>query len=68
MVRPLRGLPRPTPMTGWAIIMLSGAIMVLNLIEFGEVHLLPGGHTPLWFATGVAGLVGGAMLIGSTQS
>ena len=62
-----RSLPRPTPLTGWAIIMLSSAIMVLSLIELGDLHLLPGAHTPLWLAAGVAGLVGGALLTGSTQ-
>ncbi|MGH3764825.1 MAG: hypothetical protein ACRDTX_06705 [Pseudonocardiaceae bacterium] len=67
MLRPVRTVPRPTPLTGWAIIMLSSSIMILSLIEFGGGHLLPGAHTPLWFVAEVAGLLGGAMLIGSTH-
>lgn len=67
VARPVRTIPRPTPLTGWAIIMLGSAIMVLNLVKLGELHLLPGGHTPLWLAAGVAGLLGGSMLIGSTN-
>ena len=66
MARPVRTIPRPTPLTGWAIVMLSSVIMVLSLVEFGDVHLLPGAHTPLWLVAGIAGLVGGSMLIGST--
>lgn len=67
MLRPLRTVPRPTPLTGWAINILSSAIMVLSLVELGGGHLLPGGHTPLWLVAGVAGVLGGAMLIGSTH-
>lgn len=58
--------PGPTPLTGWAIVMLSSAVVVLNLImEFSDLHLLPGGHSQMWLAAGVIGLLGGAMLIGS---
>ncbi len=53
---------------GWAIVVLSSAVVVFNLIEFGDGHLLPGGHISLWLVAGVAGLPGGAMLIGSTYS
>ncbi|HJT05257.1 MAG TPA: hypothetical protein VJ757_16770 [Pseudonocardiaceae bacterium] len=67
MARPVRTIPRPTPLTGWAMIMLSSMIMVLDLVELGDAHLLPGGHTPLWLVAGVAGLLGGSMLIGSTR-
>lgn len=68
MARQLRPLPRPTPLTGWAIVMLSGAVVVLNLVmEFSDLHLLPGGHSQLWFAAGVTGLLGGVMLIGSAK-
>ncbi len=41
--------------------------MVLSLVEIGGGHLLSGGHTPLWLVAGVAGVPGGAMLIGSTH-
>ncbi len=67
MLRPLRPVPRPTPQTGWATVIPSSAIMVLSLVEIGGGHLLSGGHTPLWLVAGVAGVPGGAMLIGSTH-
>ena len=66
MSRLVRSLPRPTPLSGWAIITLSSVIMVLDIIQFGDGHLLPGAHSPLWLAVGVVGLLGGARLIGST--
>lgn len=65
-VAQLRIFPRPARLMGWAIVMLGGVVVVVNLVmEFSDLRLLPGGHSPLWLVAGVAGLLGGAMLIGS---
>lgn len=62
MAPPVADLSRSDPVTEWPIIMLSGAVMDLDLTETGDGRLLPGGHTPLWL---VACVPGGA-LIGAT--
>jgi hypothetical protein len=46
VVRRLR-ISRPTPLTGWGIVLLGSAVMVVDLTGFGDVRLLPGGLTAL---------------------
>lgn len=68
MARPLRIFPQPLEVTGWVIVLFSCVVIVLTLVmEVNYYYLLPGAHSPLWLVPGALGLLGGAMLIGSTR-
>lgn len=61
-------LPRPTKLTGAAMVLLGSLVILLNwLMDFTAAELLPGGKNLLYFLTGLPVLLIGAVLAARTD-